>query len=125
MIAWRVYYDDGRSQDSNLGLEWIRGEGVQAIVQRDDTPGDIYAVGRELLFDADFYCWRGDRWFRCDLYGLFDYLRQPGWKKVLAGRTADRAAYKRAVLAAQNDPDFPPKSALQAGEHRLNHVVAL
>lgn len=94
---------------------------MQAIVQRDDTPGDVYAVGRELLFDADYYCWREGRWFRCDLYGLFDYLRQPGWKKVLAGRTASRTAYKRAVLAAQTDSDFPVKTAMQAGERALSY----
>ena len=84
------------ADSSATNVRDVRGEGVQAIAQRDDDPGDAYAVGRELLFDADYYCWRfatpetTGRWFRCDLYGLFDYLRRPGWKKVLAGRTADR-----------------------------------
>jgi hypothetical protein len=122
VVQWRVYYDDVPPQDSlNATVMGVRGEGVQAIAQRDATPGDPYAVGRELLFDADFYCWNfnDERWFRCDLYGLFDYLRRPGFKKVLAGRTANRAAYKRALIAAQSDPDFPPKSAIQAGEERL------
>lgn len=115
-MQWRVFYDDGTTVDSRTPLEDVRGDGVQVIVQRDDAVGDLYAVGRELLFDADFYCWRDDRWFRCDLYGLFDYLRLPGLKKVLAGRTAHRAAYKAALLRAQQDTDFPVKSALQAGE---------
>lgn len=116
MVQWRVYFDDGATVDSTTPLEDVRGDGVQVIVQRDDTPGDVYAVGRELLYDADFYCWRDDRWFRCDLYGLFDYLRHPGWRKVVAGRTAHRAAYKTALLRAQQDSDFPLKSARQAGE---------
>lgn len=119
VALWRVYYDDGSTVDSTTPLEDVRGDGVQVIVQRDDAPGDVYAVGRELLFDADYYCWRGDRWFRCDLYGLFDYLRAPGLKKVLAGRTATRMAYKTAMIRAQADMDFPPKSAWQAGEARI------
>ncbi len=119
MLQWRVYYDDGSTCDSTTSVEAVRGDGVQVIVQRDDALGDVYAVGRELLFDADFYCWRDGRWFRCDLYGLFDYLRQPGWTKVLAGRTAHRTAYKRALAAAATDAQFPPKSARQAGETRL------
>jgi hypothetical protein len=116
---WRVYYDDGTTYDGDV---WTAPcDGVQVLVQRDDAAGDLYAVGRELLFDADFYCWRveAERWFRCDLYGLFDYLRSPGMKKIVAGRTAPRDAYKGALLRAQADPDFPVKTARQAGEGRL------
>ena len=47
---------------------------------------------------------------------MSDYLRRPGWKKVIEGRTTDRAIYKQTLLAMQADPDFPVKSALQAGE---------
>lgn len=125
MLRWRIYYDDGTTHDSSTpeptGNE--RGVGVLVIVQADDAPGDPYAVGRELLFDADFYCWRARdaRWFRCDLYGLFDYLASPGlMKKVLAGRMVERDVYKSTLIAAQGDPDFPPKSAVQAGEERLS-----
>ncbi len=121
MIQWRVYFDDGTCEDSSSStVESVRGDGVQVIVQRDDAPGDPYAVGRELLFDADYYCWRDERWFRCDLRGLFDYLHAPGWKKTLSGRTAHRTAYKLALMRAQLDADFPLKSARQAGEARLS-----
>jgi hypothetical protein len=113
---WRVYYGDGSVVDWRTPLEDVRGEDVIVIVQSDDAPGDQYAVGRELLYDADYYCWRDGGWFRCDLYGLFDYLRQSGLKKVLAGRWVPRHAYKAALSAAFYDPDFPVKTANQAGE---------
>lgn len=122
-MRFRIYYDDGTA-DSGTPLEDVRGDGVIVIVQADDAPGDPYAVGRELLFDADYYCWRLEdrRWFRCDIRGLFDYLVAPGMKKVLAGRTVQRAVYKDALRRAQADPDFPVKSAIQAGESRLVDV---
>lgn len=124
---YRVYYDDGSMTLSDGNRDFVAeldGEGVIVIVQEDSDPGDPYAVGRELLFDADYYCWRAAdlRWFRCDLYGLFDYLRRPGWKKVLAGRTVPRDIYKATLIKAQNDPDFPVKTAIQAGEGRLRDL---
>jgi hypothetical protein len=119
VVRFRIYYDDGTTYD---GDPWMAPcDGVQIIVQKDDAAGDPYAVGRELLYDTDFYCWRVEQqqWFKCDLYGMFDYLRAPGPKKVLAGRTALRSAYKAAIVRAIQDPDFPLKSAKQAGEERL------
>ena len=116
-----MYYDDGTTHDDSAGIIAAPGAGVIVVVQDDNDPGDIYAVGRELLFDADYYCWREEeqRWFRCDLRGLFDYLLTSGWKKVLAGRTAPRSVYRAVLQRAQNDPDFSIKSASQRGEERL------
>ncbi len=116
---FRIFYDDGSTYSGEV---WdAPGDGVQVIVQCDDAAGDPYAVGRELLFDADFYCWRAQesKWFRCDIFGLHDYLRVAGGKKVVFGRTAPRSAYKAALIQAATDPDFPLKSARQAGEDRL------
>lgn len=115
---WRIYYDGGTA-DWRQAVETIPGEGVIAIVQADDTPGDPYAVGRQVLFDRDFYWWEGDGWVMGDAYGLFDYLRRPGWKKIVAGRTVDRRRYKATLTQAVTDPDFPVKTARQAGEARL------
>jgi hypothetical protein len=120
MPSWRVYYADGSTYDGAVAD--APGDGVIVIVQADNTPGDPYAVGRELLFDADFYCYRvrEDRWFRCDVFGLHDYLRTPGhMSKVVFGQWAARSVYKATLIRAQQDPDFPVKSAMQAGERRL------
>ncbi len=117
---WGIYYDSGDVVRADAcQVENLTAEGVVVIVQRDDAIGDVYAVGRELIFDRDYYCWQDGRWFGCDLYGMNDYLRRSGWKKVLFGRWTDRANYKALLLAAQFDPAFPPKSALQSGEERL------
>lgn len=133
MNRWRVYYDDGSVFDNFtprlVGMVhepmFAPGSGVIAIVQDDDAPGDVYAVGRELLFDADYYCWRMEenRWFKCDIRGLFDYLDSPGWKKVLAGRTAPRSVYRSVLIQAINDPNFKVRSAVQANEARLKELT--
>ena len=122
VIRWRVYYDDGIESDSRTPVQYLRGDGVVAIAQADDRPEDPYRVGRILLFDRDFYVWDDcqECWLMVDTYGMYDYLRQSGWKKVLAGRTINRSLYKRILERAASDPDFPAKSARQAGEERLN-----
>lgn len=112
MLRWRVYYGDGAAlSDEDCSLEALPGENVIVVVQSDDVPGDVYATGRQLTYDRDFYWWEGDRWVGGDLYGLFDYLRRPGWRKVLAGRTVIRDKYKKALARAVADPDFPPRTA--------------
>lgn len=128
MRRWRVYYDDGSIADNfalNHTVPTAPGVGVLVIVQEDNDLGDIYSTGRELLFDADYYCWRveEERWFKCDIHGLFDYLAAPGWKRVLAGRTAPRSAYRAALINAQNDPSFSPRSSAQANEQRLRELT--
>lgn len=123
--GWGIYYDTGHvARAHDCDVQNLPAEGVVVVVQRDDAPGDVYAVGRELIFDRDYYCWQDGRWFGCDLYGMNDYLRRPGWKKVLFGRWTDRANYKRLLLAAQHDPEFPPKSTFQHGEERLRDELA-
>lgn len=124
-MLWRAYYDNGTTSDSEWDIRKVPTEGVIVMVQKDDAPGDPYAVGRELLFDRDYYCWdvKQGRWFGCDLYGMNDYLRREGWKKVLFGRWTERSNYKSLLLKAQGDPDFPVKSALQAGEERLREIA--
>jgi hypothetical protein len=112
MVQWRVYYGDGmRLSDCECAVEDLPGDNVIGLVQRDDTPGDVYAAGRQLLYDRDFYWWEEDRWVGGDLYGLFDYLRRSGPRKVIAGRTVHRAAYRAALSAMHLDPDFPRQTA--------------
>lgn len=114
MRKWRIYYEsctyDNFSASSSGTLPNAPGEGVIGIVQEDSDAHDVYANGREYLCDRDFYWWADDRWVKGDLCGLFDYLRQPGLKKVLAGRTVNRTLYQETLLKMQADPDFPERT---------------
>lgn len=110
MRAWSVWYDSGTVARSPLPLDTLPSEGVIVIAQADED------VGRELLHLKDFYIWDHERWMGVDLYGLFDYLRRPGWKKVLAGRTVPHRTYHALMDAARLDPALPAKTARLTGE---------
>lgn len=111
MPRWRIYYDDGRTCDSSSSpLEHVSCDGVIVIAQED---GD---VGRELLHLKDFYYWDSGKWYGCDCYGLFDYLRRPGWKKMVAGRNTTHANYHALMDRARLDPWLPFKTARLTGE---------
>jgi hypothetical protein len=110
---WCVWYDDGRIYRSDTGpVDAAPCDGVIVIAQADAD------VGRELLHLKDFYYWERSRWFGCDRYGMEDYLRRPGWKKVIAGRNTEPATYHALMDRARLDPWLPAKSALLTGEPR-------
>lgn len=110
MRRWRIFYDDGSTCDSSsVPLENTHCDGVIVIAQEDAD------VGRELLHLKDFYYW-DDRWVGCDLYGLFDYLRRAGWKKIVAGRNTTHANYHALMDRARLDPWLPYKTARLTGE---------
>lgn len=110
MPNWRVYYADGSTFDGDV--EQAPGVGVIGIVRRDVAPADYpYTNGRELLYGKDHYWWVGDRWLGGDSYGRDDYLRSPGWKKVIAGRTVPRVQFEAVKQRMETDPDFPQMSA--------------
>ncbi|RPH64995.1 MAG: hypothetical protein EHM89_00200 [Acidobacteria bacterium] len=108
MSQWRIYYDDGSTYDGPVDLAPC--DGVIVVAQADAD------VGREILHLKDFYYWERDRWFGCDLYGLWDYLRRPGWKKTLAGRNTEHRNYSAIYQRALDDDDLPPKSARHMNE---------
>jgi hypothetical protein len=99
---YRVYYDDGSTYDGVVELAPC--EGVIVVVQDDPD------VGREVLHIKDFYVFDAARWWGCDRWGMEDYLRRPGWKKVLAGRNTTYANYSALYDRANHDPDFATKS---------------
>lgn len=109
---WKIYYDDEQTWAGNGPTEMgmVPAEGVIVVAQADAE------VGRELLHMKDFYYWERGRWWGCDLYGLFDYLRRPGWKKVLAGRNVEHAVYHRLMERARTEPGLPAKTARQTIE---------
>lgn len=110
MLAWRIYYGDGGTYSSADGDPAdAPARGVQAIVQADTQ------VGRHVLSGFDYYWWEGT-WFGGDLFGLFDYLIEPGPKAVKFGRTVPNDVFERVIRAACDDPDFPRKSARRRHE---------
>ena len=110
-MQWRIYYTDGATySDADGPLEDAPGLGVLVIAQRDPD------AGRELLHRKDYYYHEGGRWVGCDLFGLWDYLGRPGWRKVVAGRNAPYPVYSAVYEAARTDPELPAKSALLIDE---------
>ena len=113
MRAWAIYYDDGSViRDTDCLLANLPCDGVIIIAQADDV------CGREILHLKDYYYWeqRFGRWFGCDRYGLEDYLRRPGWRKILAGRNTDYPVYSALFDRACNEPGMSAKSARLVNE---------
>lgn len=115
-MRWKIYYGDGSTYSDLDGSPFDASpDNVQVIVMKDEKHG------RLLVGKCDMYWWVEEEgeWFglmdRLG-YGLFDYLRQPGPKKVIFGRTTSNEAYDAVIKAAIADPDFPPKSAKAPGE---------
>lgn len=111
MCTWRIYYGDG-SEVSELDPYEVPGLNVQVIVQADED------VGRYVLHGHDFYWWMPDesQWFGGDVFGLWDYLAQPGPRKVIFARSLSNVEYKRILNRALTDPNFAPKTASLPGE---------
>lgn len=114
MLQWRIHYDDGSTYSDQDGPPELAPVDGVVVVARIDVD-----VGRELLHLKDYYYWERDRWWGCDLFGMWDYLRRPGWKKVIAGRNTEHANYSAIFERARLDPDLPAKSARLPGEAPL------
>ena len=101
-MSWKVYYSDDSTFSSEDGSPWIvPARDVQIIVQ--DHP----EVRVELVTGGDYYVWMssGNRayWWGVDIFGLFDYLIEPGYKRVLFGRTLTREEYGKIIQKANID----------------------
>jgi hypothetical protein len=92
----------------------VPGRDVQAVI----SPCPDH--GWELWSRGEFYVFlpSADAWRPVDQWGLFDYLLEPGPRKVLFGRTMfDPEFY--ALLAWLNEhPDLPMKTGFRPGEQR-------
>lgn len=122
-MKWRIYYDSGETySDVDGAITNAPCDGVQVVVQFDPD------VGVERLFYKHFYVWSWEhqRWLGLGdqrapsdgHWGLFDYLRQPGWKKIVAGRTVPYSVFSKVLEKAVQDPDFAVKSAYLPDENR-------
>lgn len=68
--------------------------------------------GWYLCRSNDYYWYLSDQdiWQGGDIFGLWDYLTQPGPKKVLFGRTITNSAFQEILARAYCDPDIPQKT---------------
>lgn len=107
---FRVYYDNGATFTGPP--QETPALGVIAVVQPDPDHG------RMLLARWDYYCWHPDpgQWWGHDLFGLWDYLIQPGWRRVLFGRNVTQEVFHQILRRAEADPDFPVRSATSKRE---------
>jgi hypothetical protein len=95
MIRWKVFYEGGKTFSSEDGdVTEAPTRGAQVIVQ------DQKCNGAEFLTGDDYYGWNKGRWQGYDLFGLYDYLLEPGWKRVLFGRMLKQHEYDKIVKQA-------------------------
>ena len=83
-MKWAIYYSDGSIytyQDGNP--EDAPVIGVQYIAQEDKNNNWVS------LCNSDFYIWDKrdgvEKWYCASNAGRENYMRHPGWKKVLIG----------------------------------------
>lgn len=83
---WQIFYDNGAVYQGRLELAptlgvicILEGKPVARIVER-----------------SDYYVWKFKEsgWTGVDIFGLWDYLSQPGFKKVLFGRTVSNETFE-------------------------------
>ena len=106
-LKWRIYYGDGTTVDSSqCDVYDVPARNVQ--VAASHTPDPQHSTGCLPVHRKDYYWWEPDceEWSGGDLFGLFDYLIQPGPKKVLFGRTIEADDYRRIIKAACEDRDL-------------------
>lgn len=91
-----IYYSDGTYEGAPEGA---MARDVQAIVQHHPK------TGWQIEYTKDYYVWQGERvgWSGVDIFGLWDYLDQPGWKKVLFGRLINNEEYNEIITRAHAD----------------------
>ena len=117
MIKWRVYYGDGSTFSDHNGSAWSApGRDVQVIVLADSNHGWRTQAG------DNYYVWdnRGDdhRWWGVDDFGLFDYLIDPGYKRVLFGRRISNQEFSEIFKRASVDDDIPHKTSFAHQERK-------
>jgi len=106
-VKYKLFYADGSVYTDEDGPpENAPARGVMVAVQADDT------VGLELVKGSDYYVYRpdGGGWFGVDIFGLWDYLLDPGLKVVKFGRTINNKEYSDIIKQAMEDDYLPDKS---------------
>jgi len=109
-MKWKIYYGDDSTFSDQDGTPWIApARDVQVIVMTSKDHGWRTQAG------SDYYVWddrgNGARWWGVDQFGMYDYLLDPGYKRVLFGRTVTSDRFSEIYSRASVDPDFPKKTS--------------
>ncbi len=100
---YRIYYQHKEPYESTDGSPvGEQARGVQVILQDDPELGWTTESG------GDYFVWRDNRWWSCDIIGLFDYLMDTGL--VLFGRMLDRGEYSKIYTHALHDKTLAEKT---------------
>jgi hypothetical protein len=113
-MKWVIYYgDDTTVNDGQLLPADVPKRNVQVIAQEDAD------CGQHFLRSNDYYWWNGIHWEGGDLFGLYDYLIDPGYKVVLFGRTVTNNEYQTIYNRALAGSEYlPRKSARREWERK-------
>ena len=113
MPEWRIYYSDSSTFDDSDGWpDEAPGWSVQIIASTSEE------LGRRVECKSDYYIYYNGEWIGLDFVGLMDHLvNELGVVKV--GRMLPKEQFRKVYDQALNDPDFPPKSAWDQREYRL------
>ena len=115
-MEWCIFYGDG-SRYSSLGEpQYAPARDVQLIVIKDPDHKWRTASG------CDYYVWddRGDgySWWGVDHNGLYDYWIEPGWKRILQGRSITSRQFQKLFNAVQDDSEWGRKTAFYPNERK-------
>lgn len=108
MRDFRIYYADNTTYDGDPFQ--APALGVLVIVEKDPDHG------RRIVAGKDYFVWTGERWYTVDYIGMIDYLIIPGPKRVLIGRTVPNQQWYDTFKKADEDPDFPTRTAWGSDE---------
>ena len=112
-FEWKVFYDDGSTFGNADGPpELAPTRGVQGIIQVDVEHGS------RIEKSNDYYVWWENEWRGLDIFGLWDYLTQPGYSLVIFGRLISHIEYRKLLQTIIDDYQIPNKTGFQRGERR-------
>jgi hypothetical protein len=116
MARWWVIYGDRSIYSSEDGPAWdAPARNVQVVVSASVEHGiEVFRPYRETnfyVYDPD-----ADRWLGVDLFGMWDYLCEPGQKRVLFGRTLYDRDWHDLMAWVNDHPALPLKTGWRPGE---------
>ena len=120
-LSWTIYYKagDGIDSISNLDckVENLPGGDVLAICQVDDLVGYEILTGAQ-AYGKDFFWFdfQSSSWFVGDVFGLSQYIMEPGLQKILLGRAVSRKDWNR--MQEQIIEHWGKKFSFHHGERR-------
>lgn len=109
---FKVYYSDGSTHSSQDPFT-TPVPFVVAIVQIDKLHG------RKVVAGDDYYVWDKTYWRGTDLIGMYQYLQEDGARRVLLGVMVDENQWQDIMRLANNDSDFPKRTAYGRDERRV------